>query len=160
MRRVTRTLIVISGLCPLAAALNGNMITAAGLACEEARIINQKAKGFSSSQSIQDCIYALEKHTHTKKKKPYNYALTSSIRSFSLRSFETSSSVRLIDDGPFSSFQERWSRAFFLSAALLQAIDVVMSLGLCLQVVSQAPQHFRSPEIAFARQSICSVIFS
>ena len=113
------------------------MIAAAGLVCEEARTINKEEKGFSSSQSIQDCIYALEKtYLHS----PHL------IRSFSLRSFETSFSVRLTDDGPFSSFQERWSRAFFLSTALLQAIDGVMSLGLYLQVVSQAPQHFRSHE--------------
>ena len=137
MGRVTRTLIVISGLCPLAAVLKGNMIAAAGLVCEEARTINKKDRGFSSSQSIQDCIYALEKnYLHSPRL----------IRSFSLRSFETSFSVCLTDDGPFSSFQERWSKTFFLSTALLQAIDGVMSLGLCLQVVSQAPQHFRSPE--------------
>ena len=29
----------------------------------------------------------------------------------------------------------------------LQAIDGLMSLALCLQVVSQAPQHFRSSEM-------------
>ena len=39
----------------------------------------------------------------------------------------------------------------------------VMSLALCPQVVSQAPQHFRSEKLAtcegcFARQSICSVV--
>ena len=47
---------------------------------------------------------------------------------------------------------------------LLQAIDGVMSLALCPQVVSQDSQHFRSSEKqaacegCFARQSTCSVI--
>ena len=46
----------------------------------------------------------------------------------------------------------------------VQAIDGVMSLALCLQVVSQVPQHFTSSEKqatcegCFARQSVCSVI--
>ena len=72
--------------------------------------------------------------------------------------------VRLIDDGPLSSFQGRSSSASSFRASLLQAIDGVMSLTLCPQVVSQAPQHFRSSkkqatcEGCFARQSICSVI--
>ena len=48
-------------------------------------------------------------------------------------------------------------------ASFLQAIDGVMSLALCPQVVSQASQHFRSSEKqatrdgCFARQSVCSV---
>ena len=47
-------------------------------------------------------------------------------------------------------------------ASLLQAIDGVMSLSLCPQAVSQAPQHFRAskgPAICsarFVRQSTCS----
>ena len=50
------------------------------------------------------------------------------------------------------------------NASLLQAIDGVMSLGLCPLVVPQVSQHFRSSEKqatcerCFARQSICSVI--
>ena len=46
----------------------------------------------------------------------------------------------------------------------VQVINGVMSLALCLQVVSQAPQHFRSSEKqatcvgCFACQCICSVI--
>ena len=48
-------------------------------------------------------------------------------------------------------------------AYLLQIINGMMSLALCSQVVSQAPQHFRSEVQAtcddcFACQSICSVI--
>ena len=47
---------------------------------------------------------------------------------------------------------------------LLQAIDGVMSLALCPQVMSQAPQYFRSSEKqaacegCFVRQCISSVI--
>ena len=74
------------------------------------------------------------------------------------------STVRLIDDGPLSSFQGRSSSAFSFRAFLLQAVDGVVSLALCPQVVSQASQHFRSCEKqatcegCFARQSICSVV--
>ena len=52
----------------------------------------------------------------------------------------------------------------FLFPSLLQAINGMMSLALCLQVVSQASQHLRSSEKqatsegCFAHQSICSVI--
>ena len=54
--------------------------------------------------------------------------------------------------------------AFPLSTPVLQAIDDVMSLPLCPQVVSQVSQHFRSSEKqgtsegCFTRQSILSVI--
>ena len=67
-------------------------------------------------------------------------------------------------DGPLSSFQGRSSSASSFHAFLLQAVDGVMSSTLCQEVVSQAPQHFRSSEKqatregCFARQSICSVI--
>jgi len=56
-------------------------------------------------------------------------------------------------------------RALPLSVPLLQAVDGVMSLALCLQAVSQAPQHFISSntqcicEGCSANQSICSVSF-
>ena len=49
------------------------------------------------------------------------------------------SNVRLIDDGPLSSFQGRSSSTSSFNASLLQAIDGVMSLVLYPQVVSQAP---------------------
>ena len=39
--------------------------------------------------------------------------------------------TRLIDDGPFSSFQRRSSSASSFHASLLQAINGVMSLALC-----------------------------
>ena len=52
------------------------------------------------------------------------------------------------DDGPLSSFQGRSSSASFFHASLLQAIDGVMSVALCPQVVSQAPQHCRFSEKA------------
>ena len=51
-----------------------------------------------------------------------------------------------LDDGPLSSFQGRSSSASSFNASLLQVIDGVMSLALRPQVVSQAPQHFRSSE--------------
>ena len=61
-------------------------------------------------------------------------------------------------------FKGRSSGASSFHASLLQAIDGVMSLALCPQVVSQASQHIRSSEkqatcnACFSRQSICSVI--
>ena len=82
---------------------------------------------------------------------------------FPLRCVWNSPNVRLIDDGPLSSFQ-RSSSASSFHVSLLQVIDGVMSLALCPQVVSQAPQHFRSSgkqaicEGCFARNCICSVI--
>ena len=51
-----------------------------------------------------------------------------------------------IDKGPFSSFEGRSSSASQFHKYLLQAIDGVMSLALCSQVVSRAPQHFRSSD--------------
>ena len=51
-----------------------------------------------------------------------------------------------IDDGPLLSFQGRSSSYSYVHASLFQATDRVMSLALCPQVVSQAPQHFRSSE--------------
>ena len=60
--------------------------------------------------------------------------------------------------------QGRSSSTSSFHTSLLYAISGVMSLALCLQVVSQAPQHFRSSEKratcegCFARQFICSVI--
>ena len=55
-----------------------------------------------------------------------------------------------------SSFQGRPSSASSIHTSLLQAIDAVMSLALCPQVVSQAPQHFRSYE----KQIICNGCFA
>ena len=55
---------------------------------------------------------------------------------------EEISNVGLIDDGPFTSSKGRSLSASSFYAALLQAIDGVMSLALCPQVVSQDPQHF------------------
>ena len=75
-----------------------------------------------------------------------------------------SSNVGLIDDGPFSSSQGRLLSASSFYASLLQSIDCVMSMALCPQVASQAPQQFRSSETkavcdgCFSHQSICSVI--
>ena len=66
--------------------------------------------------------------------------------------------VRLIDNGPLSFVQGRLSSTSSFNASLLQAVDGVISLALCLQVVSQASQHFISSEGCFAHQSICSVV--
>ena len=73
-------------------------------------------------------------------------------------------SVRLIDNGPISLFQERSPSASSFHTSLLQAVDGMMSLPLSTQVVSQAPQHLRSStkqatcESCFTHQSTCSVI--
>ena len=75
---------------------------------------------------------------------------------FLQRCLGNGSNVRLIDDGPFSSSQGRSSSASFFHASLLQAIDSVMSLALCPQVVSQASQHFRSSE----KQAACVGCFA
>ena len=61
--------------------------------------------------------------------------------------------VRLTDDGPLASFQGTSSGGSSFHASLLQAIDGVMSLALCPQVVSQAPQHFRSSETQIFREA-------
>ena len=73
------------------------------------------------------------------------------------------SNVRLTDNSPLLSFEGRSSStsSFHIS---LQGIDSVKSLVLCLLVVSQASQYFRSSkkqatcEGCFAHKSICSVI--
>ena len=74
------------------------------------------------------------------------YALHPISQKFPQQTFETVSNVRLIDDGPLSSFQGRSSSASSFHVPLLQPIDGVMFLALCQQVVSQASQHFRSSE--------------
>ena len=85
-------------------------------------------------------------------------------RKIPCRTGDSNSNVRLTEYGPLLSFQGRSSSASSLDASLLQAIDGVMSLALCPQLVSQASHHFRSSEtqatceVYFARQSICSVV--
>ena len=92
------------------------------------------------------------------------YALHPVSQKFPQRCLSNGSIVRLIDDDPLSSFQGRSSSSSSFNASLLQAIDVVMSLALSPQVVSQTSQHFRSSENLatyegfFARQSVCLVI--
>ena len=93
---------------------------------------------------------------------------TPSFRSFPNIALETCpvTNVHLIDDKPLLFFQGRSSSCSISSflASLLQAIDGVMSLALCPQLVSQATQHFKSSEKqatcegCFACQSVCSVI--
>ena len=55
-----------------------------------------------------------------------------------------------------STFQGRSSSASSFQPSRLQAIDGVMSLALCPQVVSQAPQHFRPSET----QATCGGCFA
>ena len=64
------------------------------------------------------------------------YALNPVSQKFSQRRLRNGSNVRLIDDGPPSSFQRRSSSDSSFHAYLLQAIDGVMSLVLCPLVVS------------------------
>ena len=66
---------------------------------------------------------------------------TKSVRRFPNVAFNT---VRLIDDGPFLSFQRILFSASAFHAALLQATGGVMLSTLSPQVVLQAPQHIRS----------------
>ena len=109
----------------------------------------------SMFSSVQDGTHALGK--------AHNYALHL-VCQFSKRScWNGPDDVGLTDDGPFS------SSASSFHACLLQVINGIMSLVLCLQVVSQAPQHFRSSEthttwdvwlLFFHRQYICLVISS
>ena len=93
------------------------------------------------------------------------YILHHISQKFPQRCLWNGSNVHLIDNGPLASFQGRSSSAYSFHASLLQAIDGVISLALCHQVVSQASQHFRSSkkqatcEGCCAHQSICSVIF-
>ena len=77
---------------------------------------------------VQDCIYALGK-AHIRS--------TPSLGSFPKCCLWNDSNVRLTDNDPLSSFQGRSSSACSLNASFLQAIDGVMSLALCRQVVSQ-----------------------
>ena len=97
------------------------------------------------------------------RKSPYAFLPVS--QKFPQRCLWNSSSVRLTDDGSLSSCPGRSYSASSFHAFLLQAIDGVMSLALCPQVVSQDPQHLNSSETqatcdgCFSRQSICTVIF-
>ena len=54
--------------------------------------------------------------------------------------------VLLTDNGPLSSYLGGSFSASSFNASLLQAINGVVSLALCPQVLSQVPQHFRSSE--------------
>ena len=67
------------------------------------------------------------------------YALHSVSQKFSQSCLWNGSNVRLIDDGPLSSFHWRSSSASSFHAFFLQAIIGEMSSALCPQIVSQAP---------------------
>ena len=79
------------------------------------------------------------------------YALQAVTQRFPQCCLWNGSSVLLIDDGPLLLFQGQLSNASSFHAPLLQAIDGVMSLVLCLLLVSQALQHFRS----YKKQATC-----
>ena len=84
--------------------------------------------------SVQDGIMHPEKPMYT---------ATPSLRSFLNIAFETVPKFIWLTKVHSCSFKED-RRALPLSTPLLQAIDSVMSLALCLQLASRAPQHFRS----------------
>ena len=89
---------------------------------------------------------------------------TPSLRSFPNVAFETVPTFIWLQWPSLVLFYGRSSSASCFHAFLLQAIDGVMSLAFCRQVVSQTPEHFRSSEKqatcegCFVHQSICSVI--
>ena len=88
---------------------------------------------------------------------------TPSLRSSPDDTSGTVPNVHLTDNGSSSSFPGRSPSASSFHASL-QLIGGVLSLALCPQVVSQAPQHFRSSETqatydgCFSSQFIDSVI--
>ena len=114
-----------------------------------AMILAQSGTAAYSLSSVQDGIYAIGK-AHMRS--------IPSLRSFPNVAFET------VPMFVWPSFQGRSSSASSFHASLLRAIGGMMSLALCLQVVSQASQHFWSSEKqatsegCFASQSICSVV--
>ena len=79
--------------------------------------------------SVQDGIYALGK--------AHNYTLHPVSQKFPQRCLWNGSYVRLTDDGPLSFFEGRSSNASSFHVSLLKAVDGVMSLALCSQIVSQ-----------------------
>ena len=110
--------------CVLAMLPCGRYLCIFGLACLEEYTVQLALD--------QDGIYALgESHMRA----------TKSVRRFPNVAFNT---VRLIDDGPFSSFQRILLSASAFHAALLLAIGGVMLSTLSQQVVFQVPQHIRS----------------
>ena len=81
------------------------------------------------------------------------------------------SSVGLIHDAPppppppfFFFFFSKKTSGYFLYSSPLQLISDMLSLALCLPLVSQVPQHLRSCKMQaicdgyFAHQSICLVV--
>ena len=94
--------------------------------------------GLHSLQSLIPCtLFSLRWYLCAWKSQ---YALHPVSQNVPQRCLSNGSNSHLTDDGPLSSFQGRSSSA----SSFLQAIDSVMSLALCPQLVSQAPQHFRS----------------
>ena len=96
--------------------------------------------------SVQDGIYALGK-AHMRS--------TPSLSSFPKVAFQTVPVFARLTIALSRPFKED-RLALPLSTPLLQAIRGVVSLALCPQVVSQAPQHFRSSE----KQATCEGCFA
>ena len=71
---------------------------------------------------------------------------------FSHRCLCFCSNVHMIDDGPFSSFQKRWSSASSFYASLFQAIDCAMSTD-GVKAFSAFNYKGQSPSRSFARRS-------
>ena len=97
---------------------------------------------------------------------------TTSLRSFPSIAFETDPVLVWFMMPPpppppfffFSFFSSKKTSGYFLYDSPLQVISGMLSLALCLQVVSQVPQHLRSCKMQaicdgyFAHQSICLVV--
>ena len=98
---------------------------------------------FSSACAASPVQFRKFKMVSMRSEDPIIIALNPGSQMFPQRCLWNSSNVRLTDDGPLSSFQGRSSSASSFHASL---IDGVMFLALCSQVMSQAPQHFRSSE--------------
>ena len=88
-------------------------------------------------RSVQDGIYALRK-AHMRS--------TPSLRRFPNFALETVPVFVWLTMALSRPFKGRSSSVSSFRASLLQAIDGVVSLAFCPQVVSQAPQHLRSSE--------------
>ena len=75
--------------------------------------------------------------------------------------FENSSNVGLIDDGPFSSSQQgrSLSASSFYASSLPQAIDGVVSLALCPQVVLRVSNFLKTSDLPRRKPPTCDGCF-
>ena len=112
------------------------------------------SQGKSTNTFTQHCLVQLSKMVSMRSEKPIcaPSCLSEVSPTLPLKRFQYSSDWRWALSRPF---QGRSSSASTFHASLLQAIDGVMSLALCPQVVSQASQNFRSSE----KQATCDGCF-